>query len=459
MKHDVFISFRAKDTRDNFVSHLCGCLRRKRIKTFLYDELPAEERYEESLKAIEVSRISVIVFSENFADSKWCLDEVVAILKCKEKFGQIVIPVLYHVDPLDIENQTGSFGDAFAKRRDIAEQLQEWKESFTEAINLPGWSTAYLSDEEMLVNEIAREIENKLLRASKTKVIIEWSLVITNLMLEIPSSVYDQISSAHKPLYALAAMSMSLLSWFKYPAPQDGNCPGMNRHHFAIAQYYKDNDGARGNINIWDPFVKDDQLSLASISVESGLKDTLQSISAGWIVNGYNKTGCYSTLCPGFVQVSSKFALGARAEPVSIYDGQQYHLEVSLLKDYYTGDWWFVLGDEPIGYWPRSLFHFEGLANGANRIFWGGEVFSSVENMISPIMGSGHFPQEGFKKAAFVNGLKVIDHVSKEVTSPPTSGLMLFADSPTCYNVQTISTVGEDWSSAIFYGGPGGCTI
>ncbi|KAL9300027.1 putative TIR domain-containing protein [Arabidopsis thaliana] len=189
MKHDVFISFRSKDTRDNFVSHLCGCLRRKRIKTFLYDELPADERYEESLKAIEVSKISVIVFSENFGDSRWCLDEVVAILKCKEKFGQIVIPVLYHVDPLDIENQTGSFGDAFAKRRDKAEQLQEWKDSFTEAINLPGWSTAYLSDEEMLVNGIAQEIENKLLRASRTK-----------------------ISSAHKPLYALAAMSMSLLS-------------------------------------------------------------------------------------------------------------------------------------------------------------------------------------------------------------------------------------------------------
>ncbi|XP_006298136.2 toll/interleukin-1 receptor-like protein [Capsella rubella] len=211
MKHDVFISFRSKDTRDNFVSHLCGCLRRKRIKTFLYDELPAEERYEESLKAIEVSRISVIVFSENFGDSKWCLDEVVAILKCKEKFGQIVIPVLYHVDPLDIENQTGSFGDSFAKRQEKAEELQEWKDGFAEAITLPGWSTAHLRDEEMLVREIAREIENKLLRASRTKVIIEWSLVIINLVLEISSSVFDQISST-KPLYSLAAMSMSLFS-------------------------------------------------------------------------------------------------------------------------------------------------------------------------------------------------------------------------------------------------------
>lgn len=44
------------------------------------------------------------------------------------------------------------------------------------------------------------------------QVIIEWSLVIINLMLEIPSCVFDQISSTQKPLYALAAMSMSFLS-------------------------------------------------------------------------------------------------------------------------------------------------------------------------------------------------------------------------------------------------------
>ncbi|CAH2059189.1 unnamed protein product [Thlaspi arvense] len=69
-----------------------------------------------------------------------------------------------------------------------------------------------MEDEEMLVNEIARDIESKLLRASRTKVMVEWSLVVTNLMLEIPACVFDQISSVNKPLYALAAMSMSLLS-------------------------------------------------------------------------------------------------------------------------------------------------------------------------------------------------------------------------------------------------------
>ncbi|XP_010467932.1 PREDICTED: uncharacterized protein LOC104747921 [Camelina sativa] len=273
---------------------------------------------------------------------------------------------------------------------------------------------------------------------------------------------------------------------FKYP--KDKNLLDMTGRHFAIAEYYKENHGAMGNINIWDPPVKPDQFSLASISIENGLRDSLQSISAGWMVSpklnqnhsglfaywtadGDNKTGCYNTVCPGFVQVSSKFALGTLAKPVSTYDGEQYILQVIIFQDHITGNWWFLLKGNPIGYWPRSLFNGEGIANGASRVFWGGEVFSAVRQRISPIMGSGHFPQEGYRKAAFVNGLKVIDHVSEKNTSPPAtnraifanspraSDLILFANSPTCYKVETKSGVGEYWSTAIYFGGPGGCTV
>ncbi|EOA32496.1 hypothetical protein CARUB_v10015776mg, partial [Capsella rubella] len=309
----------------------------------------------------------------------------------------------------------------------------------------------------------------------------------------------------------------------------DTSCPIGT---FAIAEYYKENHGAMGSINIWDPSVKPDQLSLASISIENGLRDSLQSISAGcsphqhynksnvqssslqqslqqnktklqviqkeqqtkpagspnivspkvnqnhsglftyWTADGDNKTGCYNTLCPGFVQVSSKFALGTLAKPVSTYNGEQYILRVIIFQDNITGNWWFLLRGKPIGYWPRSLFNGEGIAYGASRVFWGGEVYSAVRQRTSPIMGNGHFPQEGYKKAAFVNGLKVIDHVSeKKNTSPPASNmvifansprasdLVLFSNSPTCYKVETRSGVGEYWSSAIFFGGPGGCTI
>lgn len=141
-------------------------------------------------------------------------------------------------------------------------------------------------------------------------------------------------------------------------------------------------------------------------------------------------------------------------------------------QDNITGNWWFLIRGKPIGYWPRSLFHAEGIANGASRVFWGGEVFSTVRQSTSPILGSGHFPQEGYKKAAFVNGLKGINRVSENNTStlpvsnlvlfansPRASDLILFANSPTCYKVETKLGVGEYWSSAIYYGGPGGCTV
>ncbi|CAA7037160.1 unnamed protein product [Microthlaspi erraticum] len=259
---------------------------------------------------------------------------------------------------------------------------------------------------------------------------------------------------------------------FFYPSSKNKNADSTN--HFAAATYKRDTYGALGNINVWEPHVSSDQFSYASISVARGSGNQLQSISAGWIVyellnkkhsvlftywttDGFQKTGCYNTLCPGFVQVSRKFALGALAKPVSTYNGQQYHLEVGLYQDSVTGDWWFLIKDERIGYLPRSLFNDEGLANGASIVFWGGEVFSSVKEK-SPSMGSGHFPFEGYKKAAYVNGLKVIDHQLAKVIIPPPTSIQLLADSPHCYDAE--KEIGKgDWSRAIFFGGPGGCTF
>ncbi|XP_024004632.1 uncharacterized protein LOC18030931 isoform X2 [Eutrema salsugineum] len=227
-------------------------------------------------------------------------------------------------------------------------------------------------------------------------------------------------------------------------------------HRYAFGDYQYKNYGAKGNINVWDPPVLHGQFSLASISVARGSWEKLQSISAGWIADGFDKTGCYNTNCPGFVQVSKKFALGGLVKPLSTYDGQQYHIEVSLSQDPITGDWWYLLRDEPIGYWPRSLFNVEGLSNGAGVAFWGGEVFSPAKEK-SPSMGSGYYPHEGYKKAAYVNGFKVIDHFTGKVKIPKASTIDVFADSPNCYDVK--KNIGKGyWSRAIFFGGPGGCT-
>ncbi|KAH0749279.1 hypothetical protein KY290_028511 [Solanum tuberosum] len=81
------MSFRGEDTRNNFVSHLYKCLEERGFNVFKDDEKHEKGRpiSVELLKAIEESRIAIIVFSENYAWSKWCLEELTKIMDCVEK--------------------------------------------------------------------------------------------------------------------------------------------------------------------------------------------------------------------------------------------------------------------------------------------------------------------------------------------------------------------------------------
>ena len=54
--------------------------------------------------------ISIVIFSENYAFSFWCLDELVKIMEGKKPKGQIVWPIFYKVDPSNVRKQTRSFG-------------------------------------------------------------------------------------------------------------------------------------------------------------------------------------------------------------------------------------------------------------------------------------------------------------------------------------------------------------
>ncbi|KAI3516536.1 hypothetical protein L1887_15454 [Cichorium endivia] len=113
----VFLSFRGEDTRKTFVDHLYTALVQKGIYTYKDDEtLPRGESIGPSLMtAIEKSQIAVIIFSKNYADSSWCLDELEYIMKCKDTRGQNVMPVFYDVDPSEVRKQKRKYGEAFVK--------------------------------------------------------------------------------------------------------------------------------------------------------------------------------------------------------------------------------------------------------------------------------------------------------------------------------------------------------
>ncbi|KAB5512748.1 hypothetical protein DKX38_029776 [Salix brachista] len=158
-KFDVFLSFRGDDTRAGFTSHLHAALERKQILTFIdYQLVRGDEISASLLRTIEESKLSVVVFSEKYASSKWCLEELAKIFECRKNNGQIVIPVFYQVDPSHVRNQTGSFGDEFArlvKKKPLTmDKVQSFKNALTDAANLAGWSLGK-SEQELKTGSMA----------------------------------------------------------------------------------------------------------------------------------------------------------------------------------------------------------------------------------------------------------------------------------------------------------------
>ncbi|XP_021806789.1 TMV resistance protein N-like [Prunus avium] len=139
-EYHIFLSFRGEDTRKGFTSHLHKALESRRYNVFMdEDDLQVGQVIKpEVLKAIEKSNISVIVFSTRYADSSWCLDELVKIMECRRTLNQIVLPIFYNVDPSDVRHQTGTLASDFQKHtiRRKDEVVKEWRKALTEAANL-----------------------------------------------------------------------------------------------------------------------------------------------------------------------------------------------------------------------------------------------------------------------------------------------------------------------------------
>ncbi|GJW49377.1 Toll/interleukin-1 receptor domain-containing protein [Tanacetum coccineum] len=171
-----------EDTRKTFVDHLYSALEQRHIRTYKDDiTLPRGESVGPALlKAIQESRHAVIIFSKNYADSSWCLDELVHIMKCRAENGQIVMPVFYDVDPSDVRKQKGDFGKAFSKqemknvnkatkswRKLFAKQevedptkVDSWKKALVDASNISGWEPKNVANghESMVIKKIVDTI-------------------------------------------------------------------------------------------------------------------------------------------------------------------------------------------------------------------------------------------------------------------------------------------------------------
>ncbi|XP_034675535.1 disease resistance protein RPV1-like isoform X12 [Vitis riparia] len=167
--YHVFLSFRGEDTRQTFTGHLYANLVARGIHTFRDDEELEKggDIASDLSRAIKESKIFIIIFSKHFADSKWCLNELVKIIDCMTE-KKVVLPVFYHVEPRDVRNQKGSFEDAFSKHAEGADQekkktIETWKNALKTAANLSGYHLQNQSEAEF-IKRICEDIVTKLNR-------------------------------------------------------------------------------------------------------------------------------------------------------------------------------------------------------------------------------------------------------------------------------------------------------
>ncbi|XP_062023641.1 TMV resistance protein N-like [Rosa rugosa] len=168
--YDVFLSFRGLDTRNYFTSHLHSNLVNKGFETFIDDGLPkGEDISQKLLEVIERSKISIVVFSANYAFSKWCLNELVKIIECKESKHQIVCPIFYKVEPSNIRYQTGQVGDGIAdlsKYEENLEKVESWKAALRKAADLSGWQIKDGGNEANIIGKIVKDISTYITKST-----------------------------------------------------------------------------------------------------------------------------------------------------------------------------------------------------------------------------------------------------------------------------------------------------
>ena len=141
-KYDVFLSFCGVDTRNSFTDHLYAALKQRGIITFRDDENLERGKYisQELLKAIEESRFAIVVLSEKYVYSRWCMSELVKIVECKEEQELTILPVFYHVDPSDVRKGRFNF-DVRNQMGTIVniDDVHAWKAALNKVGNLAGW--------------------------------------------------------------------------------------------------------------------------------------------------------------------------------------------------------------------------------------------------------------------------------------------------------------------------------
>ncbi|CAN1143846.1 Disease resistance protein L6 [Linum perenne] len=157
VEYEVFLSFRGPDTRNQITEILYRFLIHSKIHTFKDDDemRKGEGIWPALVKAINQSKVYVPILSENYAHSKWCLNELAEIVECRKKDNRrIILPIFYMVDPRDVRHQSGPYQKAFQQHEKMFDPstIQSWKNALKEIGTLKGWHVKN-NDEQIAISD------------------------------------------------------------------------------------------------------------------------------------------------------------------------------------------------------------------------------------------------------------------------------------------------------------------
>ncbi|CAN1235609.1 Disease resistance-like protein DSC1 [Linum perenne] len=142
----------------------------KQIKTFIDNKLEKTESIDELISILQRSALSVVVFSEKFADSIYCLNEVVTIARRMSKFGHRVLPVFCKVDPSDVTDDSGSYATTIDRkykgRSTYSEDKKRWMDALKAVANCAGHTSQGIKIESELIEAIVEDVQKRLIDMS-----------------------------------------------------------------------------------------------------------------------------------------------------------------------------------------------------------------------------------------------------------------------------------------------------
>ncbi|CAH8275994.1 unnamed protein product, partial [Arabidopsis lyrata] len=164
----VFINHGENDLSDGFIRHLASALRDEGFNVFIDSDERRGRGMEHIFRAIDNSKVALVIFSDRYTASELCLHEAVRIYDRRREGKLVLIPVFYRVSTDDVNMFNGRFGESFLetlKIQGISDHpfAEHWMRNVNFICTDTGYiSEDYSSNDTSLVVEIVRGIKRRL---------------------------------------------------------------------------------------------------------------------------------------------------------------------------------------------------------------------------------------------------------------------------------------------------------